>query len=115
MLGDFEAKGKVEPAVQAYGTTQINRTKLFPINKQLVPIDVVSVETEDGLDSVFEACFEPGTLPAAEVDNAACWQEIEYHWHDGLVPRSGLHGQGGRKMSRRKECSLELSFRALLD
>ena len=68
MLGDFEAKGEVEPAVQPHGTTQINRTKLVSINKQLVPIDVVPVETEDGLDSVFEARFEPCTLSAPEID-----------------------------------------------
>ena len=57
MFGDLEAKGEVEPTVQAHATTQINRTKLFPINEQLVPIDVVSVETEDDLNSAFEASF----------------------------------------------------------
>ena len=89
MLGDFEAKGEVEPAVQAHGATQINRTELFPINKQPVPIDIVPVETEDGLDSAFEARFEPRTLPAPKIDGAPCWQQIEYHWHDGLCRDMG--------------------------
>ena len=115
MLSHFEAKGQIEPAVQPYGATQINRTKLVSVNKQLVPIDVVPVETEDGLDSAFEACFEPGTLPASKIDDAPCWQQIEYYWDDDSCRGVGSMDKAGRKMPRRKECSLELSFRALLD
>src|SRR5208283_5831843 len=90
MLGHLEANGQVESIRWNFEPdAEIRGTKAIGGKQQRRWREVVSVESDDFLDSLCDECALPRAAAAADVQHARRMSQLDHHRHDDS---SGLAG-----------------------
>lgn len=85
----FDADGQVILAVEAKSLVEICGEEVLRVDEQLIPFDVISVDSPNHWDAVFNKGPQPGTRSAANINHTFGREQFHHdrHNHSGRPER----------------------------